>query len=56
MNPICTEMYSGHSSSQKRTVVVTYADECKDEIPVAGVVIIKTGKRFMNISCIGVSG
>ena len=32
-------------------------DECKDEIPVAGaVIIIMTGKRFMNINCIGVSG
>jgi hypothetical protein len=49
-------MYSEHSGSQKRTVVVTYADECKDEIHVVGVVIIKTGKRFMNINCIGVSG
>ncbi len=30
-------------------------DECKDEIPVAGAVIIKAEKRFMNINCIGVS-
>jgi clan AA aspartic protease len=35
-----------------RTVVVTYADERKDERPVAGPVIIKIGKRFMNTDCI----
>lgn len=35
-----------------RTVVVTYADERKEERPVAGPVIIKTGKRFMNTDCI----
>lgn len=35
-----------------RTVVVTYADERKEERPVAGPVIIKIGKRFMYTDCI----
>ncbi len=35
-----------------RTVVVTYADERKDERDVAGTVTIKIGKRFMNTDCI----
>ncbi|HJW87626.1 MAG TPA: retroviral-like aspartic protease family protein [Candidatus Brocadiaceae bacterium] len=35
-----------------RTVVVTYADERRDERPVAGTVTIKIGKRFMNTDCI----
>ena len=35
-----------------RTVVVTYADERKEERPVAGTVTIKIGKRFMNTDCI----
>jgi|SRR3989304_2540741 len=35
-----------------RTVVVTYADERKDERRVAGPVTIKIGKRFMNTDCI----
>ena len=35
-----------------RTVVVTYADERKEERPVAGAVTIKIGKRFMNTDCI----
>jgi len=35
-----------------RTVVVTYADERREERPVAGPVIIKIGKRFMNTDCI----
>lgn len=36
----------------QRTVVVTYADERKDERHVAGPVTIKIGKRFMNTDCI----
>ena len=36
----------------QRTVVVTYADERKDERKVAGPVVIKIGKRFMNTDCI----
>lgn len=35
-----------------RTVVVTYADERRDERNVAGTVTIKIGKRFMNTDCI----
>ena len=35
-----------------RTVVVTYADERKEERSVAGTVTIKIGKRFMNTDCI----
>jgi len=35
-----------------RTVVVTYADERKEERPVAGTVTIKIGDRFMNTDCI----
>jgi len=35
-----------------RKVVVTYADERKEERPVAGPVTIKIGKRFMNTDCI----
>ena len=35
-----------------RTVVVTYADERKEERPVAGTVTITIGKRFMNTDCI----
>ena len=35
-----------------RTVVVTYADERKEERPVAGVVTIKIGDRFMNADCV----
>ena len=35
-----------------RTVVVTCADERKEERPVAGTVTIKIGKRFMNTDCI----
>ena len=35
-----------------RTVVVTYADERKEERPVAGTVTVIIGKRFMkSISC-----
>lgn len=36
----------------QRTVVVTYADERKDEREVAGPVVVKIGKRFMNTDCI----
>lgn len=36
----------------QRTVVVTYADERKDERHVADPVTIKIGKRFMNTDCI----
>ena len=63
ISPICcnantdTEVVEVLRLEVDRTVVVIYADECKDEIPVAGaVIIIMTGKRFMNINCIGVSG
>lgn len=35
-----------------RTVIVTYADERKEERPVAGTVTIKIGNRFMNTDCI----
>ncbi len=35
-----------------RTVVVTYADERKEERPVAGPVTVKIGRRFMNTDCI----
>jgi len=35
-----------------RTVVFTYADERKEERPVAGTVTITIGKRFMNTDCI----
>ena len=35
-----------------RTVVVTYADERKEERPVAGTVTIIIDKRFMNTDCI----
>lgn len=35
-----------------RTVVVSYANEEKEERPVAGPVTIKIGKRFMNTDCI----
>jgi len=36
----------------QRTVVVTYADERKEERPVAGAVTVKIGDRFMNTDCI----
>lgn len=35
-----------------RTVVVTYANEEKEERPIAGPVTIKIGKRFMSTECI----
>ena len=35
-----------------RKVIVTYADERKDERDVAGVVIIKIGERYTNANCI----
>ena len=35
-----------------RTVIVTYADERKEERPVAGTVTIIIGTRFMNTDCI----
>ena len=35
-----------------RKVIVTYADERKEERPVAGTVTIKIGDRFMNTDCI----
>ncbi|MEW5767699.1 MAG: retroviral-like aspartic protease family protein [bacterium] len=35
-----------------RKVVVIYADERKEERPVAGTVTIKIGNRFMNTDCI----
>lgn len=37
---------------EERKVIVTYADERKEERPVAGVVTIKIGDRFMNTDCI----
>ena len=36
----------------RRTVVVTYADERKEERPVAGPVTIQIGDRFMSTDCI----
>lgn len=36
----------------RRTVVVTYADERKEERPVAGPVTIEIGDRFMSIDCV----
>jgi predicted aspartyl protease len=36
----------------RRTVVVTYTDERKEERPVAGPVTVKIGERFMNTGCI----
>ena len=36
----------------RRTVVVTYTDERKEERPVAGPVTVKIGERFMNTDCI----
>ena len=35
-----------------RRVVVTYADERKEERPVAGTVTIRIGERFMNTDCV----
>ena len=35
-----------------RKVIVTYADERKEERPVAGTVTIKIGDRFMNSDCV----
>ena len=37
---------------QLRTAVVTYADECKEERPVAGSVTIEVCDRFMVTECI----
>ena len=49
-------VFSNHKYPLK-IISLNKLDECKDEIPVAGaVIIIMTGKRFMNINCIGVSG
>ena len=36
----------------RRTVVVTYADERKEERPVVGPVTIEIGDRFMSIDCV----
>ena len=36
----------------RRTVVVTYADERKEERPVAGPVTIEIGDRFMSTDCV----
>ncbi len=36
----------------RRTVVVTYADERKEERPVAGPLTIRIGDRFMSTDCI----
>jgi len=37
---------------QQRTVIVSYADDRKEERPVAGPLTIKIGDRFMNTDCI----
>ena len=37
---------------KSRTVIVTYAEERRDERDVAGVAIIKIGERFTNANCI----
>ena len=36
----------------RRTVIVTYADERKEERPVAGPVTVKLCNRFMSIDCV----
>ncbi len=36
----------------RRTVVVTYADERKEERPVAGPLTIQIGDRFMTMDCV----
>ena len=36
----------------QRTVVVTYADERKEERPLAGPVTVRIGNRFMNTDCV----
>lgn len=36
----------------ERTVVVSYANEEREERPVAGPVTVRIGKRFMNTDCI----
>ncbi len=36
----------------RRTVIVTYADERKEERPVAGPVTVRIGNRFMSTDCI----
>jgi clan AA aspartic protease len=36
----------------RRTVIVSYADERKEERPVAGPLTIRIGDRFMNTDCI----
>ena len=36
----------------RRTVVVTYADERKEERPVAGPLTIRIGDRFMTMDCV----
>ena len=36
----------------RRTVVVTYADERKEELPVAGPVTVRLCNRFMSIDCV----
>ena len=36
----------------QRTVVVTYADERREERPVAGPVTVRIGNRFMNTDCV----
>jgi len=36
----------------RRTVIVSYADERKDERPVAGPLTIRIGDRFMSTDCI----
>ena len=36
----------------RRTVIVTYADERKEERPVAGPLTIRIGNRFMSTDCV----
>ena len=38
--------------SIRRTVVVSYADERKEERPVAGPLTIRIGNRFMSTDCV----
>ena len=38
--------------STRRTVIVSYADERKEERPVAGPLTIRIGNRFMSIDCV----
>lgn len=37
---------------EMRKVIVTYADERKEERPIAGVVTVRVGNRFVNMDCV----